>query len=61
MKYVHLNVVFILSSKFEGQLTQHVAKKKVTFVDTEGNQVIPTKPNAIKMEKFVFDVFPFSR
>uniref|UniRef100_A0A3P8WPX3 UDP-N-acetylglucosamine pyrophosphorylase 1, like 1 n=1 Tax=Cynoglossus semilaevis TaxID=244447 RepID=A0A3P8WPX3_CYNSE len=50
-----------VADKFEGQLTQHVAKKKVAFVDTEGNQVIPTKPNAIKMEKFVFDVFPFSR
>ncbi|XP_059213292.1 UDP-N-acetylhexosamine pyrophosphorylase-like protein 1 [Centropristis striata] len=44
-----------------GQLKQHVALKKVPFVDTCGNQVKPTKPNGIKMEKFVFDVFPFSR
>eukprot|EP00064_Thunnus_orientalis_P005577 superscaffoldBa00000552_g5591 len=50
-----------VAEKFESQLKQHVAMKKVPFVDTCGNQVKPTKPNGIKMEKFVFDVFPFSR
>ncbi|XP_070780779.1 UDP-N-acetylhexosamine pyrophosphorylase-like protein 1 isoform X1 [Enoplosus armatus] len=50
-----------VAEKFEGQLKQHVAIKKVPFVDACGNQVKPTKANGIKMEKFVFDVFPFSR
>ncbi|XP_034073804.1 UDP-N-acetylhexosamine pyrophosphorylase-like protein 1 [Gymnodraco acuticeps] len=50
-----------VAEKFEGQLKQHVALKKVPFVDSCGNQVKPIKPNGIKMEKFVFDVFPFSR
>ncbi|KAM3873744.1 UDP-N-acetylhexosamine pyrophosphorylase-like protein 1 [Diretmus argenteus] len=50
-----------VAEKFEGQLKQHVALKKVPFVDECGNQVKPTKPNGIKMEKFVFDVFAFSR
>ncbi|XP_035523667.1 UDP-N-acetylhexosamine pyrophosphorylase-like protein 1 [Morone saxatilis] len=50
-----------VAEKFEAQLKQHVAIKKVPFVDTCGNPVKPTKPNGIKMEKFVFDVFPFSR
>uniref|UniRef100_A0A3Q1FIB1 UDP-N-acetylglucosamine pyrophosphorylase 1, like 1 n=1 Tax=Acanthochromis polyacanthus TaxID=80966 RepID=A0A3Q1FIB1_9TELE len=50
-----------VTEKFMGQLKQHVAIKKVPFVDTWGNQVKPTKPNGIKMEKFVFDVFRFSR
>ncbi|GAA6232929.1 UDP-N-acetylhexosamine pyrophosphorylase-like protein 1 [Lates japonicus] len=50
-----------VAENFQGQLKQHVAIKKVPFVDTYGNQVKPTKPNGIKMEKFVFDVFPFSR
>ncbi|KAF0021920.1 hypothetical protein F2P81_025827 [Scophthalmus maximus] len=50
-----------VAEKFEGQLKQHVALKKVPFVDAQGNQVKPDKPNGIKLEKFVFDVFPFSR
>lgn len=50
-----------VAESFQGKLKQHVAFKKVPFVDTCGNQVKPTKPNGIKMEKFVFDVFPFSR
>ncbi|TDH01759.1 hypothetical protein EPR50_G00166100 [Perca flavescens] len=50
-----------VAEKFKDQLEQHVAFKKVPFVDLCGNQVKPTKPNGIKMEKFVFDVFPFSR
>ncbi|XP_069025052.1 UDP-N-acetylhexosamine pyrophosphorylase-like protein 1 [Embiotoca jacksoni] len=50
-----------VAAKFEVQLKQHVAIKKVPFVDSCGNQVKPSEPNGIKMEKFVFDVFPFSR
>ncbi|XP_024237457.1 UDP-N-acetylhexosamine pyrophosphorylase-like protein 1 [Oncorhynchus tshawytscha] len=50
-----------VAQKFQGQLKQHVALKKVPFVDREGNLVKPTQPNGIKMEKFVFDVFQFSR
>lgn len=50
-----------VAERFKDQLKQHVALKKVPFVDSCGNQVKPTKPNGIKMEKFVFDVFPFSR
>ncbi|KAM8871936.1 UDP-N-acetylhexosamine pyrophosphorylase-like protein 1 [Synchiropus picturatus] len=50
-----------VAENYESKLTPHVAKKKIPFVDEHGNLVKPTKPNGIKMEKFVFDVFPFSR
>ncbi|XP_042365161.1 UDP-N-acetylhexosamine pyrophosphorylase-like protein 1 [Plectropomus leopardus] len=50
-----------VAQTFKDQLKQHVALKKVPHVDMCGNPVKPTKPNGIKMEKFVFDVFPFSR
>jgi UDP-N-acetylglucosamine/UDP-N-acetylgalactosamine diphosphorylase len=47
--------------RFEEELTFHVAYKKITNVDLEtGDLVKPNKPNGMKLEMFVFDVFPFT-
>jgi UDP-N-acetylglucosamine/UDP-N-acetylgalactosamine diphosphorylase len=36
----------------------HTALKKVPTLDAAGNQVEPDKPNAIRFERFIFDLLP---
>lgn len=50
-----------IAEKHEPELKLHVAKKKIKYIDSEGKRCVPEKPNGIKIEKFIFDVFPFSR
>lgn len=38
-------------------LPYHIAFKKATYIDHDGNKVIPDGPNAYKFEAFLFDAF----
>lgn len=38
-------------------LPYHVAYKKATYMDRDGNIVVPNSPNAYKFEAFLFDAF----
>jgi UDP-N-acetylglucosamine/UDP-N-acetylgalactosamine diphosphorylase len=40
------------------RLPFHVAKKAVPHLDAEGNRVEPSEPNALKFERFIFDLLP---
>ena len=36
----------------------HIAEKKVAHVDAAGRRIEPAEPNAIKFERFIFDLMP---
>lgn len=47
---------------FEDELAFHIARKKIPHVDmSSGELVKPSKPNGMKLEMFIFDVFPFTK
>ena len=43
---------------FKDALPFHIAHKKVPHLDGEGNLVEPSEPNALKFERFIFDLLP---
>ncbi len=42
-------------------LPYHFAHKKVAYIDAAGRRVEPAKANAIKFERFIFDLMPAAR
>lgn len=59
--HIHVLARLLLVREHEEDLVHHVARKKIPFVNSTGEQVTPTESNGIKLEKFVFDVFQFAR
>ncbi|MFN4242749.1 MAG: UTP--glucose-1-phosphate uridylyltransferase [Tepidisphaerales bacterium] len=57
-----LRVSFIdrLTKSGSVSLPWHRAEKKVACIDDAGNPVRPEKPNAVKLEQFVFDAIPLA-
>ncbi|KAJ9054171.1 UDP-N-acetylglucosamine pyrophosphorylase [Entomophthora muscae] len=46
----------------EKELEYHIAHKKIKYIDLASHEkVSPTSPNGMKLEAFVFDVFPFTQ
>lgn len=49
--------ISLLEEISQNKLPYHVAFKKATYLDSSGNLVEPSKPNAYKFEAFLFDAF----
>lgn len=49
-----LNAIEEIANK---NLPYHIAHKKASYLDENGNLVVPEKPNAYKFESFIFDAF----
>jgi UDP-N-acetylglucosamine/UDP-N-acetylgalactosamine diphosphorylase len=58
-----LRVSFIerLNSGGRLELPWHRAEKKVSYVNAKGETIKPERPNAVKLEQFVFDAIPLAK
>lgn len=57
-----LSLDFLARSADQAEvLPFHIARKKVPFVDATGKRIEPQKPNAIKYERFIFDLMPWAQ
>ena len=59
--YFTLEFLYAVGNEYEGDLELHVAKKKIPYINDNGEKIVPTTPNGIKVEKFVFDVFKIAK
>ena len=59
---VHVMDVAFLRRMFGSTdaLQFHVANKKVAYVDPSGERIEPETPNAVKFERFIFDLLPLA-
>ncbi len=42
-------------------LPWHIVRKEVPFLDEQGSLTTPAEPNAVKLERFIFDLLPKAR
>lgn len=56
-----LDVAFLARAAAQkNALPFHLAKKKVPYVGDDGQVIEPEKPNAIRFERFIFDLLPLA-
>jgi UDP-N-acetylglucosamine/UDP-N-acetylgalactosamine diphosphorylase len=56
------NVEFLArAASQKSALPFHYARKKVACLDANGNTIEPDRPNAIRFERFIFDLLPLAR
>jgi UDP-N-acetylglucosamine/UDP-N-acetylgalactosamine diphosphorylase len=60
---IHVFAVAFLerSLRLKDSLPFHIAHKKAEYIDDAGKLVEPKEPNALKFERFIFDLLPHAR
>jgi len=60
---IHVFAVSLLERALSsrGGLPFHIARKKVRHVDESGRRVDPSEANALKFERFIFDLLPMAK
>ena len=53
-------VIVASKARFPLKIPWHLACKKVPYVDERGQRIDPAKENALKFERFIFDVLPLA-
>ena len=48
-------------TKADFSLPYHVAQKKISYLDDDGNYIEPKSANGYKFEMFIFDALPFTK
>ncbi|CAM4429791.1 UDP-N-acetylglucosamine pyrophosphorylase [Paenibacillus endophyticus] len=55
---IHLFKLDFIERHADADLDYHIASKKMAYIDKNGSLVKPSEPNAYKLERFIFDLFP---
>lgn len=53
----HIFKISAIEEMAKKPLPYHSAFKKATYIDKDGNKIVPDSPNAYKFEAFLFDAF----
>ncbi|WP_138754314.1 UDPGP type 1 family protein [Paenibacillus sinopodophylli] len=57
---IHAFQLDFIEQHADSDLVYHVASKRMEYIDDKGVRVQPAEPNAYKLERFIFDLFPMA-